>query len=47
MKKTIDKMSRLLEHNDISLPEGAKKVDARNKVQYHERCHAMKVGFSK
>ena len=46
MKKTIDQMSRLLEQNNIALPEGAKKCDARNKTEDHERCHALKEGFS-
>ena len=47
MKKTIDQMSRLLEQHNISLPEGARKVDSRDKTEYHERCHALKAGFSK
>ena len=39
-------MSRLIEHKNISLLEGAKKSDARNKIEDHERFHALKVGFS-
>ena len=46
MKKTIDHMSRLLEQNDISLPEGANKYDVGNKTEDHERCHGIKAGFS-
>ena len=46
MKKTIDQMSSLLEQNNISLPEGARKLDPRNKTEDHERCHALKAGFS-
>ena len=39
-------MSKLLEKNSISLPKGAKKSDAGTKSGDHERCHALKVGFS-
>ena len=46
MKKTIDQMSRLLEQNNISLPKGGKKSDAGNKIEDHERCHALKTRFS-
>ena len=46
MNKTIDQMSRLLEQHNISLPEGARKTDYGKKTEYHERCHALKVGFS-
>ena len=45
MKKIIDHMTRLLEYNNISLPEGAKKSCAANKTKDHERCHALKAGF--
>ena len=48
MKKTIDQMSKLLEQHNISLPEGARKVDPGDKTKDHdERCHALKTGFSK
>ena len=40
-------MSRLLEHHNISLPEGARKDDSGDKTKYHERFHALKAGFSK
>ena len=39
-------MSKLLEHNNISLPKGAKKYDVGNKTEDHERCHVLKEGFS-
>ena len=47
MNKTIDQMSRLLEQHNITLPKGARKDDSRDKTEYHERWHALKVGFSK
>ena len=48
MKKTIDQMSRLLEQHNISLLEGIRKADSGDKNEYHdEKCHALKVGFSK
>ena len=39
-------MYRLLEHNNISLPEGARKPDSGNKIEDNERFHALKAGFS-
>ena len=47
MKKTIEQMSKILEKDNISLPEGARKDDSEDKTKYHERCHALKVGFLK
>ena len=47
MKKTIDHMSRVLEQHNISLPKGARKDDSGDKTEDHERCHALKAGFSK
>ena len=46
MKKTIDQMSKLLEHNHISLLEGARKSNFGRKTNDHERFHALKDGFS-
>ena len=46
MKKTIDQMFRLLEHDNISLPIGAKKYYVGNKTEYDERYHALKEAFS-
>ena len=40
-------MSRILEQHNISLPEGARKAESRDKTEDHDRCHALKVGFSK
>ena len=47
MKKTIDKMSRLLEQHNISLLESARKDDSRDNTEYHVICHVLKDGFSK
>ena len=48
MKKTIDTMSKLLEKHNISLPEGARKVESGDNTGDHdERSHAMKASFSK
>ena len=47
MKKTIDQMPRILEQHNISIPEGTRKDDSRDKTEDHERFHALKVGFSK
>ena len=47
MNNTLDHMSRLLEQHNISLPEGAKKAEYRDKTEDHDRWHALKVGFSK
>ena len=46
MEKTINQMSILLEHNNISLHKGARKLDPRIKTEDHERFHALKEGFS-
>ena len=47
MNNTIDQMSRILEQHNISLTEGARKVDYGYKTEDHERCHALKAIFSK
>ena len=48
MKKTIDQMSKLLEQQNISIPEGTRKDESGDKTKDHdERCHALQAGFSK
>ena len=39
-------MSKILEHNNISLPQGAKKSQDGNQTNEHERCHALKEGVT-
>ena len=46
MKKTIDQLSTLLEHNNIALPQGAKKFDAGQPTKYHERCLSLKSSLT-
>ena len=46
MNKTIERMSRILEKNNISLLEVPKKSNAENKIEDHERCHDLKARFS-
>ena len=46
MKKTIDQISTLLEHNNISLPQGEKKSNAGQLTEDHERCHALKESLT-
>ena len=46
MKKTIDQISTLLQHNNIALPQRVKKSDAGQPTEDHERCHALKAGLS-
>ena len=43
MKKTIEQMSTLIEHNNISLPQGANKFDDGPPIEDHEICHALKA----
>ena len=43
MKKTIDQLSTLLEHNNISLPHGENKSDVGPHLEDHERFHALKA----
>ena len=38
-------MFRILEQNNIDLPEGAKKSKVGNKTNEHKRCHALKAVF--
>ena len=41
-------MGKIFEEHNISLPEGSRKTDSRQKSEYHdERCHALKASFSK
>ena len=48
MKKTIDQIEKLLEQDNISLTEGARKTNSGEKSEDHdERCHALKVSCSK
>ena len=48
MKKTINKMEKILEKHNISLPEGVKKTDSREETEYHDvRCHELKASCSK
>ena len=48
MKKNIDKMEKLLEKHNISLPEGARKTDSREETEDHdERFEALKASCSK
>ena len=46
MNKTIDRLTKLLEHNNISLPQGAYMSKAREHTEQYERCHALKAGFT-
>ena len=47
MKNTIDKMSLLLKHHNISLHKGTQKTHSRDNTEYHGRFHALKAEFSK
>ena len=48
MKKTIDQMEKILEQHNISLYEGARKINSREKSKYHDEiCHAPKAICSK
>ena len=48
MKKTIDQMPKLLEKHNISLLEGMRNTESRDKTEDHdERCHALKASCSK
>ena len=46
MKKTIDRLTRILEHNNISLPQGVEMSEAGNPTNEHERLHPLKAGFT-
>ena len=46
MEKKIDQLSTLLEQNNIFLPQEPKKSDVGQLKEDHERCHALKVGFT-
>ena len=47
MKKIIDKMSTLLEHNNISLPQRVKKSNVRQPIEDHEMYHSLKIGLTR
>ena len=48
MKKTIDQVTKLLEHQNIYLPKGARKDDSGEKTKDHdERCRALEASCSK
>ena len=48
MKKSIEKMEKLLEQHIISLPECARNIDSGEETEDHdERCHALKASCSK
>ena len=46
LKKTIDMMAQVLDKNNISLPEGARKKDGGSILENKDRCHALVVGSS-
>ena len=41
MKKQVDQLTALLKHNNIALPQRAKKSDVGPHTEDHERCHAL------
>ena len=43
MKKQIDQLLSLLKHNNISLPQRAKKPDDEPQPKDDESCHALKA----
>ena len=46
MKKQIDKLSTLLEQNNISLLQGVNKSNDGHPTEDHERCHALKESLT-
>ena len=46
MKKTVDQLSTLLEHNNIVLPQRVKKSDDGQSKKDHERFHALKSSLT-
>ena len=46
MKKKIDMLTQLLEKNNISLPECARKREGGSNLEDKERVHALVVGTS-
>ena len=47
MKKTIDTITRLLEKNNIPVPDNARKKDGNSSSsQRKEKCHALVAGIS-
>ena len=46
MKKTIAQLTKILEQNNISLPQGADMSEAGEKTEEYERCHALKACFT-
>ena len=45
MKKQIDMLTQLLEKNNISLPECAKKREGGSNLEDRERVHALVAGY--
>ena len=46
MNKPIDQLTKLLEHNNIFLHQGAKMYDVGEKTEEYERFHSLKVGLT-
>ena len=46
MKKTIDQLTTLLEHNNISLPQSVDMYKSGEETEEYERFHALKEGFT-
>ena len=46
MKKTIDYLSKLLEHKNISLPQSARNSKEGQQTEGHVRCHALTTCFT-
>ena len=46
MKNTIDHLTKILEQNNISLPQGVEMSAAGEQTEEYERCHALKAGFT-
>ena len=46
MKKTIDQMAKLLEKNNIPIPDGARKKDGTSTLDNKEKFHSLVAGIS-
>ena len=46
MNNNIDMMARLLEKNNILVPDGARKKDGSSGSDNKEKCHALVAGSS-
>ena len=46
MKKTLDQLKTLLEHNNISLPQGVEMSDVGEHTEEYERFIALKEGLT-